>query len=78
MVKRSTCQAVFNFHCQHWGLSEAAHALVHAQVRRQQAVYDEDMAAGHGFGKGSESSVSEDGPWLERLLLDEGYRVVPL
>lgn len=76
MVKAATCQR-FGFHCQHWGLTEAAHALVHAQIRLMDQVYEADMVAGHPVGGGSESSVRDDGPRLEELLRDEGYRVVP-
>lgn len=76
MVKAATCEQVFKGHCNHWGLTEAAHALVHAQMRRLNEVYEQDMAAGHVIGQGSESSVSQDGTRLEELLADEGYMVV--
>jgi hypothetical protein len=78
MVKTATCDAIFKGHCNHWGLTEAAHALVHAQMRRHEEVFQQDMAAGHAIGQGSESSVTQDGPRLEELLADEGYAVVPL
>lgn len=76
MVKTATCEAIFKGHCNHWGLSEAAHALVHAQMRRHEEVFTQDMAAGHAIGKGSQSSVADDGPRLEELLHDEGYAVI--
>jgi hypothetical protein len=78
MGKAATCRDVFNGHCNHWGLSEAAHALIHVQMRRMNEVYEADMAAGHGFGRGSESSAADDGPRFEELLRDEGYIVVPI
>jgi hypothetical protein len=79
MVKRQTCIDVFNGHCDHWAMSEAAHALVHAQIRRINEVADQDVAAGLTLGSGqSTSSVAEDGPRLEALLRDEGYEVRPL
>lgn len=78
MVKAATCEAVFKGHCNHWGLTEAAHALVHAQMRRMDEVYSQDVKSGHhAIGEGSDSSVADDGPRLEALLLDEGYIVVP-
>ena len=79
MVKVATCQAVFKGHCNHWRLSEAAHALVHAQMRRMDEVAAIDQAAGVVLGQGdSTTSVAEDGPALEALLLDEGYMVIPI
>lgn len=77
-MKSSTCVQIFKGHCHHWGLTEAAHALVHAQGRLIEEVYQRDMAAGHAIGAGSESSVSDDGTRLEALLRDEGYLVVPI
>lgn len=76
MVKAATCEVIFKGHCNHWGLSDAAHALIHAQMRRMNEVYDADMAAGHRPGAGSQSSVADDGPRLEELLHDEGYAVI--
>lgn len=76
MVKAATCQALFKGHCNHWHLTEAAHALVHAQGRLIEEVFQQDMAAGHAIGQGSQSSVADDGTRLEALLLDEGYAVV--
>lgn len=76
MVKARTCEEAFKGHCNHWGLSEAAHALVHAQIRLMNEVYEQDMAAGRAIGQGSESSVANDGNRLEALLADEGYVVV--
>lgn len=78
MVKSSTCQEVFNGHCNHWGLSDAAHALAHAQQRRIEEVAAADKAAGLFMSGGSTSSVVQDGPRLEELLADEDYAVVPL
>jgi len=79
MVKASTCLELFNGHCNHWRLSETAHALVHAQQRRIEEVATADLAAGVMLGHGhSTSSVVQDGPRLEELLADEGYAVVPL
>ncbi|HEV8282334.1 MAG TPA: hypothetical protein VGQ02_10765 [Candidatus Limnocylindrales bacterium] len=78
MVKRRTCFEVFNDHCRHWGLSEPAHALVHATIRRINEVADIDRANGIELGMGeSTTSVSDDGPRLLALLRDEGYDVVP-
>jgi len=75
-MRRASC-AAFGFQCRAWGLSDEAHALMHAMVRRLNEVYERDMAAGHDIGTGSESSVREDGPRILELLADEGYRVVP-
>lgn len=78
MVKAATCETIFRGHCHHWGLTEAAHALVHAAMRRMDEIYEQDVRSGkHALGTGSESSVADDGSRLEALLLDEGYRVVP-
>lgn len=78
MVKQATCASVFNGHCRHWSLTEAQHALAHAVARRTEEVYQEDVVRG-GIkpGTGSHSSIADDGPALERLLADEGFRVVP-
>jgi hypothetical protein len=77
MVKTSTCQELFNGHCDHWGLSDAAHALTHAQQRRIEEVVAADKASGLFMSGKSTSSVSQDGPRLEELLADEGFAVVP-
>lgn len=81
MVKAATCESVFQGHCNHWGLTEGAHALVHAQMRRLNEVAEQDTAAGLDIrdpDAGSVSSVVDDGPRLEALLADEGYHVVPM
>ena len=78
MVKAATCEAIFKGHCHHWGLTEAAHALVHAQSRLIEEVWQADLAAGIKPGAGSTSSVSTDGVRLEFLLRDEGYQVVAI
>jgi hypothetical protein len=78
MVKTATCQAVFKGHCNHWGLTEAAHALLHAQGRLIEEVAAADTASGIDLATAaSTTSVADDGPRLEALLLDEGYVVVP-
>jgi len=76
-MRRASCER-FGFHCQHWDLPDEAHALMHAVIRRQEEVYEADMAAGHGFGKSSESSVRDDGPRIIELLAEEGFRVMAL
>lgn len=77
-MKAATC-ALLGGHCQHWGLSDAEHALAHALVRRIQEVAEADKAAGLPLdGSGSTTSVAEDGPRLRQLLADEDYQVVPL
>jgi hypothetical protein len=77
MVKAATCSEVFGGHCRHWGLTDAAHALVHAQVRRINEVAELDKAANRFMSGSSSTSIADDGPRLEALLHDEGYRVVP-
>lgn len=79
MVKSATCQDIFGGHCRHWGLNDAAHALLHAQARLIQEVAAADSAAGIDLGTTeSKTSIADDGPRLEALLRDEGYRVVAI
>lgn len=79
MVKAATCQAIFKGHCNHWHLSEAAHALLHAQGRLIEEVAAADTAGGIDLATAeSTTSVAHDGPRLEALLRDEGYLVVPI
>ena len=78
MVKAATCREVFGGHCNHWGLTEAAHALVHAQARLIDEVAAADTAAGIDLATGdSTTSIANDGTRLEALLLDEGHVVIP-
>jgi hypothetical protein len=79
MVKASTCAEIFQGHCNHWGLTESAHALLHAQSRLIDEVAAEDLAGGLSLEESaSKSSIFNDGPRLEALLRDEGYEVVPM
>lgn len=78
-MNASTCAVLFKGHCSHWGLTEAQHALLHAQGRMIAEVAAEDVAAGIDLRTGdSSSSIADDGPRLEALLRDEGYMVVPI
>lgn len=78
--KADTCRALFNEHCQHWGLPDDEHALLHAQVRLIQEVAAADEAAGVYSivgpdtikTAGSTSSVRDDPRRLLELLADEG------
>jgi len=78
--KAETCRSLFSEHCQHWGMPDDEHALLHAQVRLINEVAAADEAAGlytfDGPGSirsvGSTSSVRDDPRRLLELLADEG------
>ncbi|HLA65209.1 MAG TPA: hypothetical protein VK600_01360 [Candidatus Saccharimonadales bacterium] len=75
---------LFAQHCQHQGLDDRDHALLHALTRRINQVAEADSAAGlygHGggvlFSGGSTSSIFDDGPVLRALIREEGWDLAP-
>lgn len=78
MVRAATCSEQFNGHCNHWGLDDAAHALIHTYMRRIEEVAIADKRAGLFMTGGSTSTLADDASRFVELLADEGYAVVPL